>query len=187
MDATLYLQFSSPAARQACLYYFDPQTTLPFADEVEEAEARLIEAVEQLPCADAITLSGDSAAYLDLQLDEDEWEAELDGLREFIRGFAPTQLYLYVDTLNEYAAVLRGRPRRSGSRSISSVTMRRSMTSCMRWQIPRRAGTNAWPMCWPSLANEMTIRTKGDTCFSTRSAARQLLCPEPRHPVSHLR
>lgn len=107
MDASLYLQFSSPAARQTCLYYFDPQTTLPFADEVEEAEARLIEAVEQLPCADAITLSGDSAAYLDLQLDEDEWEAELDGLREFIRGFAPTQLYLYVDTLNEYAAVLR--------------------------------------------------------------------------------
>ena len=35
MDATLYCEFTTPAQLQACRYYFDPATSLPFADEVE--------------------------------------------------------------------------------------------------------------------------------------------------------
>ena len=53
MDALLYVRFASAAQLQACLYYFDPATSLPFADEVEPEEAERIEAAEQLPAADA--------------------------------------------------------------------------------------------------------------------------------------
>ena len=105
MDATLYCQFTTPAQLQACRYYFDPATSLPFADEVEPEEAERIEAVEQLPAADAITQQGELAAFIDLQLDDTDWEEELAGLYLFIRRFQPTTLAVYFDTLEEYAAV----------------------------------------------------------------------------------
>ena len=35
MDALLYARFASADQLQTCLYYFDPATSLPFADEVE--------------------------------------------------------------------------------------------------------------------------------------------------------
>ena len=105
MDATLYCQFTTPTQLQACRYYFDPATSLPFADEVEPEEAERIEAVEQLPAADAITQQGELAVFIDLQLDDDDWEEELAGLYLFIRRFQPTTLAVYFDTLEEYAAV----------------------------------------------------------------------------------
>ena len=105
MDALLYARFASADQLQTCLYYFDPATSLPFADEVEPEEAERIEAVEQLPAADAITQQGELAAFIDLQLDDDDWEEELAGLYLFIRRFQPTTLAVYFDTLEEYAAV----------------------------------------------------------------------------------
>ncbi len=74
MDALLYARFASADQLQTCLYYFDPATSLPFAEEVEPAEAARIEAVEQLPAADAITQQGELAAFIDLQLDDTDWE-----------------------------------------------------------------------------------------------------------------
>jgi hypothetical protein len=105
MDATFYCCFSDAGTLKRCLYYFDPATSLPFADEVEPEEAARIEAVEQLPTADAITQQGELAAFIDLQLDDDDWEEELAGLYLFIRRFQPTTLAVYFDTLEEYAAV----------------------------------------------------------------------------------
>ena len=87
MDATFYCRFSDAGTLKRCLYYFDPATSLPFADEVEPEEAARIEAVEQLPAADAITQQGELAAFLDLQLDDNDWEEELAGLYLFIRRF----------------------------------------------------------------------------------------------------
>ncbi len=105
MDALLYARFASADQLQTCLYYFDPATSLPFAEEVEPAEAARIEAVEQLPAADAITQQGELATFIDLQLDDTDWEEELAGLYLFIRRFQPTTLAVYFDTLEEFAAV----------------------------------------------------------------------------------
>ena len=105
MNVMLFVRFASAEQLQACLYYFDPATSLPFADVVEPKEAARIEAVEQLPAADAITQQGELAAFLDLQLDDNDWEEELAGLYLFIRRFQPTTLAVYFDTLEEYAAV----------------------------------------------------------------------------------
>ena len=105
MNVMLFVRFASAEQLQACLYYFDPVTPLPYADEVEPEEAARIEAVEQLPAADAITQQGALAAFIDLQLDDDDWEEELAGLYLFIRRFQPTTLAVYFDTLEEYAAV----------------------------------------------------------------------------------
>lgn len=58
-----------------------------------------------MPAADAITQQGELAAFLDLQLDDNDWEEELAGLYLFIRRFQPTTLAVYFDTLEEYAAV----------------------------------------------------------------------------------
>ncbi len=105
MDALLYARFASADQLQTCLYYFDPATSLPFAEEVEPAEAARIEAVEQLPAADAITQQGELATFIDLQLDDTDWEEELAGLYLFIRRFQPTTLAVYFDTLEEFATV----------------------------------------------------------------------------------
>ena len=105
MNVMLFVRFASAEQLQACLYYFDPVTPLPYADEVEPEEAARIEAVEQLPVADAITSQGELAAFIDLQLDDNDWEEELAGLYLFIRRFQPTTLAVYFDTLEEYAAV----------------------------------------------------------------------------------
>ena len=53
MNVMLFVRFTSAEQLQACLYYFDPVTPLPYADEVEPEEAERIDAAEELPTADA--------------------------------------------------------------------------------------------------------------------------------------
>ena len=104
MNVMLFVRFTSAEQLQACLYYFDPATTLPYADEVEPAEAERIDAAEELPTANGILPASETAAFIDVTLVDYDWEEELEALRAFIYRFKPMLLASYFDTLDDYSA-----------------------------------------------------------------------------------
>lgn len=110
MYATFFIKFPDANSLSTCLYYLDPDSTLPFSDEVDTDTAELIEWAEELTTLDYSDTSSQDAAYVGFTLSDSDWEYELDQLVDFFAHFSVERVFVYFDDQEEQILVKEATP-----------------------------------------------------------------------------